>query len=351
LRMLKVGDWILNLKEDSHPRELMIELTTVCNYSCPHCFRFSVPGFKAQHMDFSLFELILESMDRTRVEKATFSGWGEPTLHPSFLKIIKQVKSRGKRIVLNTNGSSLVDIAEDLVFLEVDEVVISLRSFEEDQGIRRLREEKIAKGANKPVVKVLFTVTKDNLAEIPKAADFVKELGVREVFFSHYIPYPGGLEDLPLIDDEDIVDIDTLLESFSPKILGAGARFAYPELSPNFARECPFAANRALFIRCDGVITPCLYLSRSWKTTIFKRSRDILEFPLGNMAEDDLMDLWRGSYSEMFFRLCFNHLPSCLECPFKEGCKFTQSSEMDCWGNSPNCAHCPYLHKLALCPL
>ncbi|MEM1687328.1 MAG: hypothetical protein QXR31_04535, partial [Zestosphaera sp.] len=34
----KVGEWILEYV-DSSPKEVMVEVTTSCNYDCIHCFR------------------------------------------------------------------------------------------------------------------------------------------------------------------------------------------------------------------------------------------------------------------------------------------------------------------------
>lgn len=303
-------------------------------------------------MDLELFNLLLDRLKDAKVDKLVFSGWGEPTVHPNIIQIMERVKKQGKSIILNTNGSTLFDIADDLIDLEVDEVVVSVSSFKENPGIRYLRNRRISKGKTRPTVKALFTITNLNMGELENAVNFAKEEGVREIYFSYYIPYPGGKKELEYIDEALAKEsFNELFERLSPKILGAGVRFAYPGLSPNFFRGCPFALNRALFVRCDGNVAPCLYFSRSWKTEVFGTLRDIKEYILGNVSDSSLLDIWRRKYVELFFRLSFNHLPSCLECPFKKGCKFTSTNETDCWGNSPNCAHCPYLHKLSLCPL
>lgn len=349
---LRIEDWNLSLHSSSHPRELMVEITTDCNAKCLHCFRFSIPDFKPSYMDEGLFKRLLHLADEAGVERIVFSGWGEPTTHPSLLDFIREIKSRGKSLVLNTNGLNLSDIAKDLVNLSVDEVVVSLLSLKGVLGIRELRSVRLAERSSKPLVKAIFTITKLNLSEVKSAVSFAKELGIREVYFSYYIPYAGEENDLDSLSEEVYkVGLADPFEDLPSWISGAGVRFAYPGLSPRFARACPFASNRALFVRCDGAVFPCLYFSRSWRTKVLGTLREIREFPLGSLSQDSLMDIWRGKYSEMLFRLTFNYLPSCLECPFKGGCSFTLSNESDCWGGSPNCAHCPYLHRLSHCPL
>ncbi|MCX8128396.1 MAG: radical SAM protein [Synergistetes bacterium] len=348
----RIGDWFFILHSTSHPKELMVEITTECNHCCYYCFRFSIPNFKTCYMDKELFSIVLDSADRAGVEKIVFSGWGEPTVHPSFIDMVKKVKEREKSLILNTNGLNLPYFSDELIDLGVDEVVVSLSSFKDHDGIRHLRDRRLAKGSAKPIVKALFTITKLNADELKKAFDFAKDLGLRELCFSYYIPYVGEKGNFdPLSEDILSIGLIDLFKDLSSKILGAGVRFTYPGISPRFARGCPFASNRALFIRCDGEIAPCLYFSRSWKVKVLNKERNIKEVSLGNIACDNLMDVWRDKYSEMFLRLTFNYLPSCFECPFKEGCDFTLSNQSDCWGNLPNCAHCPYLHRLSLCPL
>lgn len=353
---MRIADWTIRLREDSHPRELMVEITTACNYACPHCFRFSIKDFRTCYMDLKLYREVLNSALDAGVEKITFSGWGEPTAHSDIIEIVEEAKKRGLVVVLNTNGSKLNELSADLVRLGVDEVFVSISLPELSQntlqGLKHLRTQRILKRAEKPIIKAIYTVTKPSVRGVKEVVERVKELGVREVYFNYYIPYPGGLEELDCLNDSKCrEEFNRLLSDTTPKILGAGVRFTHAEATPKFTRACPFAANRALFVRCDGWVTPCPYYSRSWRTKVLGVTRDLSEVLLGRVGEMSITDIWRGKYADMFFRLYFNYLPSCLECPFMEGCRFTSTNEADCWGNTPNCAHCPYLHKLSYCPL
>ncbi|MEB3757645.1 MAG: hypothetical protein GSR76_02160, partial [Desulfurococcales archaeon] len=65
--MFKVKDWKITPAEDSHPKELMVEVSSKCNYQCIYCFRnlMSEPeGF----MDKDLFDKILEDSVSSGVE-------------------------------------------------------------------------------------------------------------------------------------------------------------------------------------------------------------------------------------------------------------------------------------------
>ncbi|MEM0014981.1 MAG: radical SAM protein [Zestosphaera sp.] len=353
---MRTVDWIIALRGDSHPRELMIEITTACNYICPHCFRFSIKDFRTCYMDLRLYTHVLDSAINAGIGRVVFSGWGEPTVHPNILEMIDEAKGRGLSVAINTNGSRLDELSEELVRLGVDEVFVSINQSELNrdalQGVKQLRMQRILRRAEKPVIKAIYTVTKSSVKGVKEAIKHARELGVRELHFNYYIPYPGGPGELDCLNDGECrEEFNKMLSDAAPRILGAGVRFTHAGTTPKFARSCPFASNRALFVRCDGWVAPCLYYSRSWRTRVLGVTRELREVLLGRLGEVSLLNIWRGRYSEMLFRLHFNHLPSCLECPFMEGCGFTSTNEADCWGNTPSCAHCPYMHKLSYCPL
>jgi len=52
-------NWVVVLRGDSKPRTLVVELTTGCNYSCIHCFRFAARNFKVVYMDEDLYNRVL----------------------------------------------------------------------------------------------------------------------------------------------------------------------------------------------------------------------------------------------------------------------------------------------------
>jgi hypothetical protein len=54
------------------------------------------------------------------------------------------------------------------------------------------------------------------------------------------------------------------LSKLSLRILESGIKVTKPLLEPTWTRSCPFASNKALYIRADGLVTPCLYYPRSW---------------------------------------------------------------------------------------
>lgn len=362
--VLRYGDWELKLSEGSHPKTLMLEISTNCNYDCSHCFRRATKNFKQCDMTMDAFKRIVEDAEGAGVRRVVLSGWGEPTSNPAFIGMLRELKERGFQVALNTNGSTLEDEAEELVELGLDEIYVSIEAYDVHtyslirrggdlssllRGLKRVIELKSKKLVTKPEVTAIFTLTRLNLREVAKALEFAREMGLREVKFSNYIDFDGELDCLS--DSECSERLKEELGRIALKVLETGVRVTRPNLTPSTSRSCPFVSNRALFVRCDGKVAPCIYYARSWSTRILGIRRRIREVVLGDLREESLIDIWRKSYARIFMRLYFLRLPSCLDCSLVNYCLITRSNEADCWGNRPSCAHCPYLHGFSFCPL
>lgn len=358
-------DWIVKLRSKSRPREVAIEVSTVCDLECIHCFRRAISGFKEEYMSMKIFSKVLENAVSSGVEKVALTGWGEPTAHPEFGEIVRLCKEYGLYVVLNTNGSRLHELSK-LVAEGVDELAVSIDAPTEElygvvrvggrlsrvvEGIRELLEHKRTVGRLRPYVKLIYTVNRLNVHEAGALLDFSRKLGVNEVVYSYYIP-PAGGEEIDCIGEPECTSaFEKRLSEAKSMIPELGIRIFIPTFPIGVQRACPFAQNRALFIRHDGVITPCVYYSRTWRTKILGVIRELREVALGDATKESLMSIWRERYVRMFYRLSFTRLPSCLTCKLVKFCEKTRSNENDCLGNAPTCAHCPFYYGLTYCPL
>ncbi|MEM1927495.1 MAG: radical SAM protein [Acidilobaceae archaeon] len=361
----RLMDWELRLAEGSAPRSLMVEVTSSCNYSCIHCFRFSSKSFKEYHMPLDLYKKLLDNAVRSGVRRIVFSGWGEPTTHPRIDELLALAKQYGFYVVLNTNGFYLEKLAGRLVELGLEELYVSIDAFEIElyskirrrgslpavvRGLRALDREKRARDSIKPYVKAIFTVSKANVKHVSRAVEFAKEVGIAEIDYNMIIPYDDNTRALDCLEDPlCLEELKKQLELASLKVLESGVKVWKPNLSSRTTRLCPFAYNRMLFVRSDGKVSPCIYYSRSWVTIVGGVRREISEVLLGDVTERDVSEIWRAN-SRQLLMLQLLQLPSCLDCELKDYCAATLSNTFDCWGNSPSCASCPYLHGLSFCP-
>ncbi|MEM1645456.1 MAG: radical SAM protein [Ignisphaera sp.] len=359
-------DWIIKLNPESHPDELIVEVATTCNMDCFHCFRKSAKELKPQIIDIQLFEKVLNESIRCKVKKIVFSGWGEPFTHPRLDYIVEMCKKYGLEVAINTNGLLLGKFM-DLIIDYIDELYISLDAATTQtynyirapnvfnyviQNIRELTKIKQQRGLLKPYTKALFTVTKTNVNEVEDLLYLARDLGFNEVIFSFSIPYDSmdGVGCLSSI--ECINNFFSKFQEALNKVKEIGLGITTPRMLYTPSVRCPFATNRALFIRSDGAITPCIYYAYSWTPSIFGIRRNVKAVILGYIDRNNLMDIWRGRYAKMFYKLNLRKsIPSCLTCTLVNYCVKTRSNEVDCLGNEPNCGHCPFYHSLTFCPL
>lgn len=109
------------------PLNVDIEVSSVCNLKCDHCFR--------QYMDIGEKGLMPSDMYRKIVDECAahglftlkFSMRGEPTLHPELPEMVEYAKQRGiKEVWINTHGGNITtDLADRLMKARPDWITVS----------------------------------------------------------------------------------------------------------------------------------------------------------------------------------------------------------------------------------
>lgn len=107
------------------PRHLFIETTASCNLRCEYCPRDKITN----HMDFRLFQMVIDEASTFGARSFSLHLFGEPLLYPRILDAIDYIKRCNKRhiILLTTNGTLLNRYADDLIRLKVDKIIWSWR--------------------------------------------------------------------------------------------------------------------------------------------------------------------------------------------------------------------------------
>lgn len=102
---------------DQAPVSINLDLTTACNYSCDHCVDIRILNTGIRHEDEQL-KLSLENMAARGLKSVIIIGGGEPTVHPAFSDVVRQIKSLGLQVGIVTNGSGNSKIAQIANILE-----------------------------------------------------------------------------------------------------------------------------------------------------------------------------------------------------------------------------------------
>jgi radical SAM protein with 4Fe4S-binding SPASM domain len=159
-----------------YPLLVDLELSSRCNLACPMCPTVTeefidkrVKPYKKGTLDYDLAKKIIDEI-AGKVFALRLSWVGEPTLHPKFVEIIRYAKKKGiQEVSFLTNGTKLLPeyfekVAEagaDWITISIDgmgETYNAIRAplkFDETlEKIRAIKQYKVDKGLDKPVIKI-----------------------------------------------------------------------------------------------------------------------------------------------------------------------------------------------------
>ena len=161
-----------------------IEINVDCNYRCRHC-SYSLGGVSKSNPHYSLDDI---KNGLTKLDDQVYISGGEPTIHPEFEEISRFLKSQGKQLAIQTNGSTLGNprirqVLKDCYFrikTPINGHTSELCSFIAGapldldahlDNIRKLHEEA-------PDIHIMFVtvVTRDNIEYLDKILAITREL-------------------------------------------------------------------------------------------------------------------------------------------------------------------------------
>jgi len=156
-----------------------------CNFRCPYCQNASlIPLNSGQDIDLSLLEERIDT-NRTLIDAVVFTG-GEPLLQLNgLIKAAKLSKSKGLKVMLDTNGS-IQDALENILNLGlIDRVALDIKA--------PLKEEMIGKITGRPEVATKI------IKSIKKCISLCQELDISLEIRTTVVP---GISDDPLFISE-----------------------------------------------------------------------------------------------------------------------------------------------------
>ena len=185
------------------PFLIVWNFTNMCNLRCLHCYqRADRPTPDELTLEEKL--MVVDQLDKAGVASVALSG-GEPTIHPHFYRIVKELADRGIYVSVATNGTFFAkkENLEKAVKLGVRYVEVSVDSAKPEvhdkfrgvpgaweKAVQALRNA-VELGVNNGMA---TTVTKLNLHEIPDIIDLAEEIGVRRLILFNFVPVGRGGE-------------------------------------------------------------------------------------------------------------------------------------------------------------
>ncbi len=181
--------------ENSFGPVVAYNCTSRCNLNCLHCYSSSTTGFDKDELSTADAKQLIHQLAEANCPVVLFTG-GEPLLRSDLFELLAEAKKLASRTVISTNGT-LIDqpTAEKLAEVGVSYVGISIdgeQSFHDKfrqspgcfkaalAGIENCQKADLKTGLR-------FTITKQNVEQIPAAFDIAAKANIRRICFYHLV--------------------------------------------------------------------------------------------------------------------------------------------------------------------
>jgi len=102
---------------DYGPLSINLDLTTACNFNCPHCVDSKIIN-AGKILKLEEVKQTIDTLKSHGLMSVILIGGGEPTLHRDFEEIVQHLKNRNMQVGIVTNGSRLHLIKNTAEILE-----------------------------------------------------------------------------------------------------------------------------------------------------------------------------------------------------------------------------------------
>lgn len=360
--------------------KIYVEPTNACNLRCRTCIRnnWETP---LGEMKLETFTRIMEGLKGfCSPPSVFFGGFGEPLSHPHILQMITQAKTLGGSVELVTNGTmldremsrNLVESGLDMLWISLDgatpesynDVRLGAALPDVLENLVTFREVRWGLGRAKPDIGVVFVAMKRNIADLPQVLQL---RGVNRFLVTNILPYTSEMSrealyagaamsniartspPYPVVDLPKMDLNETTREVFYQVIRNEqNLSLAGVHLNEAVGR-CPFITKGSTAVSWEGNLSPCLPLLRDHKSFLNKQERFSRHNTIGNVNNQDLLNLWNEpGYVAFRERVQSFDFSPCTSCG---GCFLSEANEEDCFGNTfPTCGGCLWAQGVIRCP-
>lgn len=179
-----------------------LELTPLCNFSCPFCFARLSPKQLEERgekvLRFEDWKPIIDGLAEMKVFYLALSG-GECTLHPDFVKIYRYAYEKKIDVSIITNGSNITnEILQTFCEYPPSSITITMygstpEKYQKVCGNANFYDQvvnNIKKLSNKKInFKLQSTISKDNIDDIEHISKFAEEIDVPFITIMDYVNF------------------------------------------------------------------------------------------------------------------------------------------------------------------
>jgi MoaA/NifB/PqqE/SkfB family radical SAM enzyme len=344
------------------PQWVVLVINNFCNLHCRMCdvgigevssaFYAHLVGDDPRNMSGALLDTILEQAAVFTPRPRVGLAYTEPLLHKAIVPFCRRIKDAGFYCAITTNGFLLPRLADDLVDIGVDEIVISVDgpaavhdrirgtdgSFRQlYEGAERLNAAKDRQGKAVPQLQFSYTLTDENYTHMTAFLREVTPLRPAAYIFSHLnfidetmaaahnAQHEGAWamnrSNLGTIDLETI-DLDAMWHALEELKEYAAAR---PDMAP--VTIVPDLGHRAgldvyyrqplEFVGGRGCTDPWRMVMVRTDGTVIPAHGRCYNIPIGNVESEPLVECW-NNHQFLSFRKTLSDaggsLPACARC-------------------------------------
>ena len=272
-------------------------------------------------MDLGVFKKLCE-MFREGSQLALF-GRGETLLNPHFVNMLTLAKEGEMTVSFNSNGTRITDeIAEQMVLLEQDALVISFSAGEEDtyervhkgaryektiENIKRINGYKEMYGKKLPLLNFEFVAMRQNIEELPALIRLAQSLHVERIMVIHLTVHDDDMLD-QMLDQPKYLELTTTVFNASKALARElGIELRLPVLMDPLTKK--FAETQEEIDATKNGIDPqisteglCL---EPWQTFYVRSNGDVMPCVItnrcmGNLANQTAEEVWNGEMFQSF---------------------------------------------------
>jgi MoaA/NifB/PqqE/SkfB family radical SAM enzyme len=312
-----------------------------------------------------------------------FGGYGEPLAHPAIVDMVTGAKASGARVELITNGTMLEpSLSRQLVAARLDRLWVSLDGARPESyadvrlgaelpqvldNLTALREARALAHQPVPELGIAFVAMRRNIGDLPDLLGLGASLGARHYMVTNVLPhtpemcreilYGRSLNSIsylksPWVPEINLpkLDVDERTRDVFYEVLRSNHNVTFAGSNLGSANDrCPFVDQGAAAIGWDGGLSPCLDLLHEHVSYLNGRPRRTRRYVVGNIADQNLLDLWNDPDHQAFRSRVENFEFS--PCSFCGGCELSLANEADCTGHTfPTCGGCLWAQGIIQCP-
>ena len=290
-----------NALDTAYPISVELSLTSTCMNQCVWCSDYSLRKRLKGELDKEVIFRLIHELERGGTRGIVVEGGGEPTLHPHFKEIVRNIKELNLKVGLITNG---IKLDYDDIINKFDWIRVSLDTSTREEYNRLKGIDAFDQVLNniyrmvdsKVMIGVGYVVYKHNIEHLEKLVLRLKDYGVEYIYFR------------PVIDHKELA-VDTNLnylkkyETDTFSILTDAME--ENKITGNGGVPC-VAHSVTTVVTADGGVYLCGRLNKYdwWE-------------PIGNLYRDNFHSIWTSEKRKMQSKLvsdpsfCLKHCPEC----------------------------------------